>query len=187
VTHWLETYKFKFWKTHSSNGKPVTKEERHKRAEEIASDLRSQSKWKTHGRSIKLKDLENLKVRITDFSKDLDLNNAITRYYALMRMTFDNTSIYKMYETPENWIFRNKGKAVEKPSSLDKAIADLNCPKCKHPFKLQVNFKKGEPIQPNSTPYPLEDDVLKCPSCHFENNIAELRKGWEKQVGKKVV
>ena len=48
VTEWLAKYKFKYWNAHS-DGRDVTEKERRDRAEEIADDLCSQSKWLTHG------------------------------------------------------------------------------------------------------------------------------------------
>lgn len=39
LTDWLSTYKFKDWNIHNSTGKPVTPEEKRKRAEEIAEAL----------------------------------------------------------------------------------------------------------------------------------------------------
>jgi hypothetical protein len=54
---------------------PVTNEERYARAKEIAEALCSQSKWLTHGRSIKIDDLQNLKVKITDYGDNPELND----------------------------------------------------------------------------------------------------------------
>lgn len=40
-----------------------------------------------------------MKVQITDYSKDRKLSEAIDRHYTLLRMTFDMTGIYKIFET----------------------------------------------------------------------------------------
>ncbi|MBI4646281.1 MAG: hypothetical protein HY738_06710 [Bacteroidia bacterium] len=40
---WLVNYKFKDWNTHKSNEQPVTKEEKEKRAEDIANKLSNNS------------------------------------------------------------------------------------------------------------------------------------------------
>jgi hypothetical protein len=76
VADWLHRYKFKDWKSHSS-GSEVTDEEREQRALEIASELCDNEKWSTHGRSIKIDDLRSMKLRITDYSEQKDLAEAI--------------------------------------------------------------------------------------------------------------
>ncbi len=68
VTDWLARYKFKYWDRHT-DGREVTEYEKRDRAKDIATDLCSQSKWLIHERSIKIKDLEDLKIKITDYSK----------------------------------------------------------------------------------------------------------------------
>ena len=106
VTTWLKQYKFKFWTHHSSTNEPVTELEKEQRAIEIAAALSNQSKWLTHGRSIKIKDLLELRLKITDFSQDLELNDAITRYHALLQIIFD-TNIFKIIETKTSHIFKS--------------------------------------------------------------------------------
>ena len=98
-------YKFKYWDKHS-DGRNVIEEERCSRAKEIATDLCSLSRWLTHGRSIKINDLEKLKVKITDYSKNVELNEAITRYYTLLRMSFESSMAYKIFETADSQIYR---------------------------------------------------------------------------------
>lgn len=190
VTRWLQNYKFKSWDTHSSNGKPVTDKERHQRAEEIGSELSSQSKWFTHGRSIKIADLESMRVKITDFSKDKDLNDAIMRYYTLLRMTFDATGIYKIFETNIDTIYRLSGQQPQQaPVNKDSKsiLLNIKCPKCVHDFKMQVNLESGIPKQAEAIQYPISDDLLKCPKCEFKNDVSALRLQIEGRTGKKVV
>ena len=94
VTDWLARYKFKNWSTHSTTGQPVTEEERRARAEEIAGELCNHRRWLTHERSIKIDDLEGMRLRITDYSRSPELADAIRRYHTLLQMTFA-TNIYK--------------------------------------------------------------------------------------------
>lgn len=82
---WLVKYKFKNWTIHNSNGKQVTEDDKKKRAEEIAKDLGDNKKWKSHGRPINIEDLENLKLRIKDFSDMKDERDAIRGYYNLLQ------------------------------------------------------------------------------------------------------
>ena len=82
---WLVKYKFKNWSTHESNGAPVTLKEKEKRAEGIAAALGDNKKWKSHGRPINIEELEELKLKIEDFSDNDELRNVIRNYYKLLQ------------------------------------------------------------------------------------------------------
>ncbi len=105
VTQWLAQYKFKNWVTHSSSGKPVTPEEREARAEEIAHILGDHGRWMTHGRFLLADDLRSMRLEITDYSSEPELEEAIRRYHTLLQMTFA-TNIYKVFETTQTQIYR---------------------------------------------------------------------------------
>ena len=82
--NWLVKYKFADWKIHSSSGKPVTLDEKAKRAEEIATCLSNNNRWKTHGRPINMKTLtDELHLKVTDY-EEVDngkLGELIKNYY----------------------------------------------------------------------------------------------------------
>lgn len=79
---WLTKYKFKNWTTHSTDGAPVTIEEKEKKALEIANKLSDNNLWKSHGRPIGIQVLkEELKLQIIDFETDAELNEIIREYY----------------------------------------------------------------------------------------------------------
>lgn len=193
VTQWLEKYKFKYWTVHSKNNQAVSQEERHSKAEEIATELCSQSRWLTHGRSIKLDDLESLGLKITDYSKNAKLNDAITRYYTLLRMTFEATNMYKLFETTKSQIHRffvplmPPQPPSAPPPTADVAVFDFKCLKCGKTFKIQANLGKDVPLQSGAYPYPKSNDVFICPVCGTQHNLSDARLQIEAQSGKKVV
>lgn len=76
VREWLAEYKFAPWTTHSSTGLPVTDEERMERASEIARQLCNHRLWLTHGRSIRLEQLRSMKLQVTNYSEDSELDDA---------------------------------------------------------------------------------------------------------------
>lgn len=80
---WLVIYKFKTWNKHH-DGRIVTKEEKETRAEEIARDLSDNNKWKSHAKGITISELTSLKLRIEDFSGDVNLRPLIRDYYNAM-------------------------------------------------------------------------------------------------------
>jgi len=86
---WLVEYKFKDWKTHATDtqkrGRPVTIKEKEQRAEEIAKLLGDNKYWHSHGRMIGIDMLRTvLKLKIEDYSQDIDLRNLIRQYNDLM-------------------------------------------------------------------------------------------------------
>lgn len=190
VRNWLKEYKFSSWTKHSDTGELVTPEDKEKRANDIATQLGNHSHWLTHGRSIKIDDLRAMGLKITDYSEDEELNDAIVRYYTLLQMTFE-TNIYKIYETPESQIYRsfnqgpplNNNDARTIPNPL---ILDAECPKCKNTIKIQINFEREFPLVFGAQPYP-KNNRLKCPRCGVETELLNLRQQLEAQTGKKIV
>lgn len=83
LTKWLATYKFKKWASHSNNT-CVTSDEKQQRAVEIATELSDNKKWKSHGKGISIAELQALKLKIEDYSKNQDLRVLIRDYYNAM-------------------------------------------------------------------------------------------------------
>lgn len=185
VADWLARYKFKNWNTHSTTGIAVTEDEKKLRAGEIATSLCDHKKWLTHGRSIKISDLEAMGLRITDYSQQPDLAEAIRRYHTLLQMTFDSTHIYKVFETPDSQIIRFVTPAVPPPKDADAVIVEVPCPKCSAVSKVQANLKKV-PLQAGNHRFPA-DNRFKCPSCADEIDITDARRQIEVQSKKSVI
>ena len=88
LTDWLSTYKFKDWDTHSSTGKPVTPEEKRKRAEEIAEALSDNKRWHSHGRMISRDTLildPDLRLKIEKFEDIPNLFPVFDDYVGLLK------------------------------------------------------------------------------------------------------
>ena len=190
VTKWLKDYKFKNWTVHHSSQLPVSDEERESRAKEIAEELCNHGKWLTHGRSLGISELRQLKLHITDYSLDSELNDAITRYYTLLQMSFE-TNIYKIYETPISQIYRsiNKSNVINNnPLSLlpNPLIVNYACGKCHREIRIQVNFNQEFPIAEGNIPFPHNNRLI-CPHCSSENDLLGLRQQLEAQTKKRIV
>lgn len=89
LKRWLVDYKFKDWTVHKTNpeklDKPVTPEEKQKRAEEIATLLSNNKLWHSHGRMISAKTLSSvLRLKIEDYSSDTTLRPLIRAYSDLI-------------------------------------------------------------------------------------------------------
>lgn len=191
VADWLENYKFKNWTQRKTTGTAVTPADRRQRAVEIARKLSDQSRWLTHGRSIRIPELENyLNLRITDYSQNPPLDEAVTRYYTLLRMTFE-TNMHKIFETATSQIYRFTGvQTVPPPQQLLPQAKSFNlriqCQKCQAPLLLQADFEPNLPLKPGNLPFPA-NNIAQCPACKTDINVANIRLQLEAQTGKKVV
>ncbi|AEL23992.1 SDH family Clp fold serine proteinase [Cyclobacterium marinum] len=191
VKDWLSKYKFQNWKNHSSTGKPVTAEEKEIRANEIAAQLCKHSDWLTHARSIKIPDLKKMRLLITDYSENKNLNEAITRYYTLLRITLESTNIYKIFETPHSQIMRFSGANIPPPppennKRVNKVLFDLECPSCKKKYKIQANLEKGVQVEKGKFAFPKNDKFI-CPNCRAQSNLESIKLQIEAQTQKKIV
>jgi ClpP class serine protease len=193
VKEWLPKYKFKTWTTHSSTGKPVTEEEKELLADKIAADLARHSDWLTHGRSIKIEDLRKMKLRVTDYSEEAELADAIRRYFVLLQMTFDMSSIYKIFETPTSQIMKTIVSQTQPPNNpspvnLGNEVANIDviCPNCSNKSLVQANLTEPSPLQSGAISFPA-DNQLECPKCSENINLSEIRKQIETQTQKKIV
>lgn len=84
LKRWLAKYKFKNWNTHH-DGRKVTEEDKIRRAEEIADALGNNNQWKTRGRPINIEELEELKLKIEDYSERKEERGLIKKYYNQVR------------------------------------------------------------------------------------------------------
>lgn len=190
VTDWLVHYKFKNWDAHSSTGEKVTEKDRKARAREVAKKLCDHKSWLTHGRSIKIRDLETMKLKITNYLDDPDLADAVRRYHTLLQMTFE-TNIYKVFETPTSQIYRARQEqgvqgAPMPQGQLASAAIGYPCNNCGEQLTLQANFADGVPIESGAIPFPA-DNMLKCPKCNTENDVTEARRQVESQAGQPII
>ncbi len=183
VTEWLAEWKFQNWEIHSSTGKKVTKEDKENRAGEIADQLCKHSRWLTHNRSIKMDDLVEMKLKITDYSQTPGLYDAIRRYYTLLRMAFENSSIFKIYETPKTRIYRAISGMQRQ---FEIAEIGFTCPQCRKTFKIQANLGQKAPLKPGNLPFPA-NNKFKCPSCGQISDLEQHRRKIEAQSKKKIV
>ncbi|MBI1187662.1 MAG: serine dehydrogenasease [Alphaproteobacteria bacterium] len=92
---WLVEHKFKDWTKHRTTnpGSPVTHDEKTRRAEEIAAALADHKRWRSHGRSLDIEKLKELRLDIDDYSSDQALSEAIRSYNDLLTAYTDRMSM----------------------------------------------------------------------------------------------
>ena len=104
LTDWLSTYKFKDWDAHGSTGKPVTPEEKRKRAEEIAEALSDNERWHSHGRMISRDTLisdPDLRLKIEKFEDIPNLFPVFDDYVGLLKDYVQRESFSTFVHTRE--------------------------------------------------------------------------------------
>jgi len=196
VGEWLRKYKFSTWEKHSSTGKDVTEEEKSNRADEIAENLGKHSTWLSHGRNFKIDRLREMKLKITDYSEDTKLDDAISCYYALLCMSFERSNLYKIFETSTSQIFRFRNVQAGLPiqsqpvpgaPAPDNVDIDIDCPSCHNHFHLQGNLGRSKPIKTGFLPFPVKDNKVACPKCTAVIDVSQIRMQIEAQTRKKFV
>ena len=105
-----------------------------RRAREIANELMNHAKWRTHGRSIKIEDLESIGLKITRIDDYPDIADIIYRIQTIVRLLFSTTTTYKIFATADEKIFK-QAIAVSSPpkipiKSADVAEFEIKCPRC---------------------------------------------------------
>lgn len=96
LKQWLVRYKFKNWTAHRTTnpGTPVTQQEKESRAEQIAKELASNSRWHSHGRMISMPTLkDDLRLEIDDFSLIPNLRASARMYHALLTEYLERSNL----------------------------------------------------------------------------------------------
>jgi ATP-dependent protease ClpP protease subunit len=194
VKEWIAKYKFKDWIVTETRKKPVTDEMKRERADEIAEELTNHSKWRTHGRSLKIDDLENIGLRIKRLDDDSKLAEIIYRIQTIIRIIFSSSTNYKIIVTEKDKLFKqaiNAGTQRAVPNKEANVIeVDIKCQKCKTNYKFYAKFINEPKIDVDYKkrgikPFP-KDNKLIC-DCGFETNLGGIEKEIESKVGKKII
>ena len=196
VVDWLEKYKFKNWNKTETRGLDVTPELKKQRADEIVKELIDHSKWRLHGRSIKIDDLEGIGLKINRIDKDLKLAEIVYKIQTVCKLLFMSTSTYKIFATKDTKIFRNAspvGGQVLIPQKIPQPqVVNIKtpCPKCGivHEFygKLIDNPQIDKDFQAaGKKPFPKDSRFL-C-TCGFEIDLSGFKNDIEMRTGQKIL
>lgn len=195
---WLTNYKFKNWDFTETRKIPVTEKKKRNTAKKIALALTNHGKWRTHGRSIKIGDLEEIGLKIIRADDVPGLADIIYRIQTIIRLLFSTTSIYKIFATEKEKIVK-QAVPIEKVQRLPGQISDheprivnieIKCPKCGEKHKVYAKLKDDkrideEQMKKGGKPFPAENKII-C-ECGFEIDLAGIRNEIETKTGKKIV
>jgi len=199
VIAWLPKYKFANWKITKSQNTPVTEEMRVERAKEIAEKLTNHGDWRSHGRSIKIRDLEeSVKLQADKIDDTPVLAEIVYRIHTVVRILFNKTTAYKLFVTKDG-IFRKLAVSQDmvrqkvprhQPSQVDVVEAEVICPRCNEKYLIYAKLINDTTIDADfrkkgAIPFPA-DNILKC-RCGYEIDLSGVRNDIETQTGKKVI
>jgi hypothetical protein len=195
LKEWVAKYKFKHLKETETKKTKVTDEMKMIRAEEIANKLIDHSTWRTHGKSLKITDLNGIGLRIKTFEGDGVLKDLVYRIKTVIKLLFGSSTNYKIFFTDNEVILQNainqKPVSINRPS-IQTPIAEIkvDCPKCGRQYPVYAKFgsipkeleaemgKKNKKFPP--------DNLIQC-ECGFTINLTALRNQLENQIGRKII
>lgn len=198
VEKWLVQYKFKDWNETETHKKAVTIEMKKKRAKEIAKELTNHTKWRSHGRSLKIEDLEEIGLKINKIEENKEISEIICKIHAILRLIFETSSIFKLILT-ENEAFERNAMPVKPmqniplpivPNQMDIININFKCEHCGKERQMYCKFVKDPKIDEemrknNILKFP-EDCKYKC-ECGHETDLLGLKNSIEMSLHKKML
>ncbi len=196
LQEWLPKYKFKHWKETETRKLSVNEEMKKVQAEKIAKKLINRAKWLSHGRSLKIKELEDIGLRIRRLEDTKEICEIVYRIKTVLRVLFGSSTHYKVFVTETEKLFRDAYapgfKRDIQSTSIQTPVAEITatCPQCGKRYPLYTKFGKlpGEfekNLAKKATKFPV-DNKLSC-ECGFQFDLSGLRNQLEKQIGRKIV
>lgn len=206
VKGWLAKYKFKNWHITRGAKTEVTEEMRIKRANEVAELLCNHTEWRTHGRSLKIEDLEEL-LLIECIDSNPKLADITYRIKTVIRLIFDGSTIYKLYYLDNFKLGKtfslNPSSSVPIPvpipnnqktpnqNQIEGIELDINCPQCGKPHKVNGYFNiNSDDIQRRKLKINQnikDNDILVCDSCNFALDLKPIKAQIENQTRKRLL
>jgi len=199
VIDWLVKYKFKNWDFTETRRKPVTEDMKQKRAKEIAKELTNRTRWRTHGRSIKIDDLLGLGLIINRVEDNPKLADVVLRIHTVCRFIFNMSNSFKIFATADDKIFRQAitmtgplpgQRRIKVPQDVEVVEIDIECQNCKQKHKLYAKLKEDKEIDQKMKskgriPFPPGKKIACV--CDKEIDLTTVMDDTENKIGKKFV
>ncbi|HPM47502.1 MAG TPA: ATP-dependent Clp protease proteolytic subunit [bacterium] len=199
VKEWLPKYKFRTWTVTETRRLEVTDQMRQERADDIASKLTDHSRWLSHGRSLKIEDLNKIGLEIIRVDENQNLSDIVYRIQTILNLIFSSSTSFKIFATDKNRIFKQavaarssmnipNAKQSDKPMSV--ATFEIKCAQCSEVHKIYAKLINDEKIDLNLkkkgfVPFP-KDAKLKC-RCGFEIDLMGVKNELELKIGRKII
>ena len=203
VKMWLEKYKFKNWKVTRTKKTPVTDDLRKKRACQVAEMFCDHTTWRTHGRSLKIEDLNEV-LLIQRIDDDPILADLIYRIKTVIRLIFDVSTIYKLFYLEDLRLAKtfsiSPSTGVPSPfpfplpqnqqKRVDAVELDIQCPKCNKRHQvtgyMDISSQEIQKSKLKLNPNIKDNDMLICDNCNFALDLKPIKSQVETQTKRKV-
>ena len=202
VVDWLSKYKFKDWNVTETRGIKVTNEKKQERAAEIAEALTNHGKWRSHGRSIKIGDLEGIGLKITRVDNEPELADIIYRIQTVLRLLFMSASTYKIIATynvkitkdaiPTNALRKVPKPAPDSEANINPSVVEfeVKCQKCGEVHRLYAKLDDNPNVDDEMQgkgikPFPSKNKLI-C-NCGFEMDLSGIKNDIEIKIGKEII
>lgn len=203
VKGWLEKNKFKNWTETKTKKIEVTPVMRKQRAHEVAEMFCDHTTWRTHGRSLKMEDLEEV-LLINRIDDDVHLADIVYRIKTVIRLILDSSTVYKLFFVDDLKISKtftvSPGvnlpipnpfpQTQQKHSQPDAVELDIQCPKCtkRHMINGYMDIDSQQ-IKTKNLPTNQnvkDNDILICDNCNFALDLKPIKNQVESQTRRKV-
>lgn len=196
VVDWLSAYKFSKWNETEIKKIPVTQEMKRDRAKQIAEALCNRTKWRSHGRSIKIRDLQEIGLKINCIDDDAELSDIVYRIHTVYRLIFDSDPTFKILGTVDKIISKvanpfnqRNEEAIIQENNAEIVIINQTCPKCNDVHKIYCKLADPEVYEKfqkeDFKPYPQDDKIL-C-KCSFAIDTLLIKNDIEEKTNKKII
>jgi hypothetical protein len=195
LKEWLPKYKFKHWKETETRKLPVTESLKTEKAEEIAEKMIDHAAWRSHGKSLKISDLEEIGLRIKRIDDIEPLCEIVYHIKTVVKLLFGSSTYYKIFFTANENIIQNaisQNPFAGNRQNIQAPVVEFNimCPKCgrQHSFyakldKIPVGLERQ--LAARGKKFPI-DNKTQC-VCGFTIDLAAFRNQLENELGSKLV
>ena len=202
VKKWLCEYKFKNWSETETRKIKVTSEMKKERASHVAEYLCNHMAWRTHGRSLKIEDLQDL-IKIERIDDDKRLSDIVYRIKTVLRLIMGNSTTSKIYRTEDTFLGKTATIAPNnvmptpipipnshKQQEIKTVQLNIVCPKCNKTHQingyLDIDSKTISTLKLPTNPNVGDNDVLTCDNCKFELDLKPIKNEIESKEHKKI-
>ena len=194
VSRFLSEYKFKNWNETETRKEKVTEDYKVERAKEIATKLSDHTTWKSHGRSLKLKTLEEIGLKIKNINDDEKISELVERIHVLLRLIFSSSATYKIIVTNEGKLskaasltsIQEEYESFQELDEVGHVEFNVKCPNCGQEYGLYAKFVEDNNIDEDSKnkgliKFPM-DSIFLC-KCGDTIDLSPFKKEFEKKYG----
>lgn len=191
LKEWLPKYKFKNWTITETSKTHVTSDKKIQRADDIATEMANHKRWRDHGKSLKIADLESLGLKINRIDDDESLADIVYRIKIVILLLFSTSSHYKIFQSADEALYSDVAiTPAQQPVQAPVIETQIQCPKCGKKGSIYAKFGKipsalKDEIKKKSMPF-SKDNKYTC-SCGVSMDLTGLRNKIEHQLGKRII